>query len=66
MLLLSRVKPTKVAEGRITTAAVKAKLHILACDQPWSYDAIASSNAGNTDQATYTTPHILDNDDAET
>ena len=26
------VKPTKVAEGRITAAAVKAKLLILACD----------------------------------
>jgi hypothetical protein len=60
------VKPTKVAEGRITTAVVKAKLHILACDQPWSYDAIANSNAGNTDQATYTTPHSLGTDAAET
>ena len=60
------VKPTKVADGRITAAAVKAKLHILVCDQPWSYGAIANSNAGNTDQATYTTPHTLDNDEAET
>ena len=52
---------TKVAGGRITAAAVNAKLHILACDQPWSYGAIANSNAGNTDtdQATYTTPHSL-------
>ena len=60
------VKPTKVAEGRITAAAVKAKLHILACDQPWGYDAVANSNAGNTDQATYTIPHTLDDDEAET
>ena len=45
---------------------VKAKLHILACDQPWSYDAIANSNAGNTDQATYTTPHFLGTGAAET
>ena len=60
------VKPTEVAEARITSAAVKAKLQILACDQPWSYDAVANANAGNTDQATYTTPHTLDNDEAET
>ena len=60
------VKPTKVAEARITSAAVKAKLHILACDQPWSYDAVANANAGNTDQATYTIPHTLDDDEAET
>ena len=46
------VKPTKVAEVRITAAAVKAKLHILACDQPWASDAVANANAGNTDQAT--------------
>ena len=52
------VKPAKVAEGRITSAAVKAKLHILACDQLWAYDAIANSNAGNTDPATYTTPSL--------
>ena len=51
------VKPTKVAEGRITTAAMRAKPHVLACDQPWGYDAVAHSNAGNTDQATYTIPH---------
>ena len=42
------VKPTKMAENRITAAVVKAKLHVLACDQPWPYDAIATSNAGNT------------------
>ena len=61
------VKPTKVAEGRITAAAVKAKLHIMACDQPWGYDAIANSNAGNTDQATYSTPHTFNlTADAET
>ena len=54
------VKPTKMAEGRITAAVVKAKLHILACDQPWAYGAIANSNAGNTDQATYTIPQSLD------
>ena len=60
------VKPTKMAEGRITAAVVKAKLHILACDQPWAYGAIANSNAGNTDQATYTTPPSLDIDAAET
>ena len=53
------VKPTKVAESRITAAAVKAKLHILACDQPWGYDAVASSNAGNTDQSTYIIPHTF-------
>ena len=50
-------KPPKVAESRITAAAVKAKLHILACDQPWGYDAVADANSGNTDQATYTIPH---------
>ena len=55
-----------MAEGRITTAAVKAKLHILACDQPWGYDAVAIYNAGNTDQATYTIPRSLDDDNAET
>ena len=60
------IQPTKVAEGRITAAAVKAKLHIFACDKPWSYGAIANSNAGNTDQATCTTPHTLDNDETET
>ena len=55
------VKPTKMAEGRITAAVVKAKLRILSCDQPWGYDAIANSNAGNSDQATYyTTPHSLE------
>ena len=59
------VKPTKMAEGRITAAVVRAKLHILACDQPWEYDAIANSNAGNTDQATYTIPHSLDTNVAE-
>ena len=52
------VKPTKMAEGRITAPVVKAKLHILACDQLWAYDAIANSNAGNTDPATYTTPSL--------
>ena len=60
------VTPTKVAEGRITAAAVRAKLHLLACDQPWSYDAVASANASNTDQATYTIPHTLADHDAET
>ena len=45
---------------------VKTRLHILACDQPWAYGAIASSNAGNTDQATYTTPHSLDTNVAAT
>ena len=61
------VKPSKVSESRITAAAVKAKLHILACDQPWGYDAVADANSSNTDQATYTIPHafILDAD-AET
>ena len=54
------VPPTKAAEDRITAVVVKSKLHILACDQPWGYDAIASSNAGDTDQATYTIPHTLD------
>ena len=39
---------------------VKSKLHILACDQPWGYGAIASSNAGDTDQASYTIPQTLD------
>ena len=64
---VTRVNPTKVAEGRITTAAVKAKLHILACDQPWGYDAVANSNASNIDQATYTTPHTFNlTADAET
>ena len=64
---MTLVKPTKVAEGRITTAAVKAKLHILACDQPWGYGAVANSNAGNTDQATYTIPHTFTTTaDAET
>ena len=53
------VKPTKVAESRITATAVKAKLHLLACDQPWGYDAVADANAGNTDQATYITPHAF-------
>jgi len=52
--------PTKLAEGRITAVVVKSKLHILACDQPWGYDAIAPSNAGNTNQATYTIIHTLD------
>ena len=60
------VKPTKMAENRITAAVVKAKLHVLACDQPWVYGAIATSNAGNTDQATYTIPHSLDTNIAET
>ena len=61
------VKLTKMAENRITSVVVKAKLHILACDQPWAYDAIASSsNAGNTDQATYTIPHSLDANAAAT
>ena len=60
------IKPTKMAENRITAAVVKAKLHVLACDQPWPYDAIATSNAGNTDQATYTTPHSLDTNVAKT
>ena len=59
------VKPTKMAENRITAAVVKAKLHVLACDQPWAYGAIATSNAGNTDQATYTIPHSLDTNVAE-
>ena len=54
------VPPTKLAENRITVDVAKTKLHILACDQPWGYDAIAASNACNTDQATYTTPHALD------
>ena len=45
------VPPTKLAEDRITAVVVKSKLHILACDQPWGYNAIASSNAGNTDHA---------------
>ena len=54
------VPPTKLAEDRITAVVVKSKLHILACDQPWGYDAIASSNAGDTDQATYTVPRTLD------
>ena len=40
------VKPTKVAESRITATAVKAKLHLLACDQPWGYDAVADANCG--------------------
>ena len=53
---ITLVKPTKVAEGRITAAVVKAKLHVLACGQPWSYGAIANSNAGNTDQATAEQP----------
>ena len=53
------VKPSKVAESRITAAAVKAKLHVLACDQPWGYDAVADANSGNTDQATYTIPHAF-------
>ena len=35
-------------------------LHLLACDQPWGYDAIASSNAGDTEQVTYTIPNTLD------
>ena len=47
-------------EDRITTVIVKTKLHVLACDQLWAYDAIASSNAGNTDQAAYNIPHSLD------
>ena len=34
--------PTKAAEDRITAAVVKSELHILTCDQPWGYDAIAS------------------------
>ena len=49
--------PTKTAEDRITAVVVKSKLHILACGQPWGYDDIASSNAGDTDQATYHSPH---------
>ena len=53
------VKPSKVAESRITAAAVKAKLHILACDQPWGYAAVADANSGNTDQATYIIPHYF-------
>ena len=40
-------------------------LHVT-CDQPWAYDAISNSNAGNTDQATYTTPHSLDTGATET
>jgi hypothetical protein len=40
-----------MAESRITAAVVKAKLHVLACDQPCAYGAIANSNAGNTDRA---------------
>ena len=51
-------KPTKMAENRITAAVVKAKLHVLACDQPWAYGAIATSNAGNTDQATLHHPSL--------
>ena len=56
-----------MAENRITAAVVKAKRHVLACDQPWAYGAIATSNAGNTDQATYTytIPHSLDTNVAE-
>ena len=55
-----------MAESRITAAVVKAKLHVLACDQPCAYGAIANSNAGNTDQATYTIPHSLDTNVSET
>ena len=66
ILDVTLVKPTKVAEPRITSAAVKAKLHILACDHPWSYDAVANANAGNTDQALYIIPHTLDADEVET
>ena len=43
------VPPTKLAESCIPAVVVKTKLHILACDQPWGYDAIASSNTGNTE-----------------
>jgi hypothetical protein len=56
------VPPSRLAENRITTAVIKAKLHVLACDQPWGYDAIA--NAGEADQTTYTIPHTLANDAA--
>ena len=44
--------PKKLAENRITAVVVKSKPHIMARDQPWGYGAIASSNAGSTDQAT--------------
>ena len=54
------VPPAKTAENRITSVIVKTKLPVLACDQPWAYGAIASSNAGNTDQAAYNIPHSLD------
>ena len=60
VLEVKLVPPTKTAEDRITSLIAKTKLHILACDQPWGYGAIASSNAGNTDQATCTIPHSLD------
>ena len=63
---ITLAKPTQMAENRITSAVVKAKLHILSCDQPWTYGAIATSNAGNTDQATCSTPHSLDTNVAET
>ena len=50
-----------------SATAVKAKLHILACDQPWGYGAVADANSGNTDQATYTIPHsFILTADAET
>ena len=45
------VPPSPLAENRIAAVVVKSKLHIMACDQPWGYDAIASFNAGNASRS---------------
>ena len=43
------VKPTKMAETRITAAVVKTKLHVMACDTPWSYGGVANANDGSAE-----------------
>ena len=38
------VPPSPLAENRIAAVVVKFKLHILACGQPWGYDATTPSH----------------------